>query len=143
MPGTFTALDVRFTDGEVNTYPASETSVHYYFNDDRFYRCLLNLTRPQIWMDERLTWVEYGGITSITKSDLGSVPVIDGSGTTDLTDIVQAIQTTAKTITTFYGNYNNYKDQTDDHLIKIDDSILTLVDVCDDLDRRVTALENK
>lgn len=143
MAGTFTALDVRFKNGSTNTYPAAETDTHYYFNDDRFYRCLINLTRPQIWMSERLNWVEYEGITNITKTDLGSVPIIDSStgAVTNLTDIVQAIQTTAKTITTFYENYKAYKLLTDSRLSTILDSVDTLTDVLTDVDNRVTQNE--
>lgn len=134
MADAFTTLTVTFKDGEVSTYSASATPEHYYFNDDRFYRCLKTFTRPQIYMPTTLSWCEYSLITAITPTDYGTIVDPGGGPPTDLTDLTATVLQTVKVINTFYADYK-------EKLGLTFDQILSLTDVVSDLDTRMAKAE--
>lgn len=150
MADAFTTLKVTFKDGEVSTYSASATPDHYYFNDDRFYRCVKNFTRPQIYMPTTLSWCEYSLITNIAPTEYGSIVDPGGGAPTELTDLTSTVLQTVQVINTFYADYKAKLALTFDQILSLTDVVsdldtrmATAEEEITDLDVRVTALEKK
>lgn len=75
-------LQVTFTwkngNSYVGNYFPSETDTHIYFNDNNFYRCKSDFSRPEKWNPDQKYWSTYPVISNITYNNIYTEGASDG-----------------------------------------------------------------